>query len=208
MIKVVIFDFDDTLYSDTNPLPWKNFCIKTVEYFLKKLKVEDSENILNIVKTKKNFSDRRLIKFIESFGANEVDVKNYIATHEVEGDTFTGCKIVSNTKLEKFKRNFTLYIVSKSLETSVRASMAFLKIEPSFFKDIISNKEDSKKGEYENIIKREGILPNELLVIGNSYSSDILPALEIGANGKVVTSADFLFEDFFDDKGELISNIQ
>lgn len=101
-----------------------------------------------------------------------------------------------------------MYIVSNSLETSVRANMAFLRIEPSFFKDIISNKEDSKKGEYENIIKREGILPNGLLVIGNSYSSDILPALEIGANGKVVTSADFLFEDFFDDKGELISNIQ
>ena len=141
---------------------------------MKKLKVEDSENILNIVKTKKNFSDRRLIKFIESFGANEVDVKNYIATYEVEGDTFTGCKIVSNTTLEKLKRNFILYIVSKSLETSVRANMAFLKIEPSFFKDIISNKENSKKGEYENIIKREGILPNELLVIGNSYSSDIL----------------------------------
>ena len=101
-----------------------------------------------------------------------------------------------------------MYIVSNSLETSVRANMAFLRIEPSFFKDIISNKENSKKKEYENIIKREGILPNELLVIGNSYSSDILPALEIGANGKVVTSADFLFEDFFDDKGELISNIQ
>lgn len=207
MIKVVIFDFDDTLYSDTNPLPWKNFCIKTVEYFLKKLKVEDSENILNIVKNS-GFSDRQLIKFIVSLGAKEKDVKDYMKSHNIEGNAFENCKKVSNTTLRDFQQYFVMYIVSNSLETSVRANMAFLRIEPSFFKDIISNKEDSKKGEYENIIKREGILPNELLVIGNSYSSDILPALEIGANGKVVTSADFLFEDFFDNKGELISNIQ
>ena len=207
MIKVVIFDFDDTLYSDTNPLPWKNFCIKTVEYFLKKLKVEDSENILNIVKNS-GFSDRQLIKFIVSLGAKEKDVKDYMKSHNIEGNAFENCKKVSNTTLRDFQQYFVMYIVSNSLETSVRANMAFLRIEPSFFKDIISNKENSKKKEYENIIKREGILPNELLVIGNSYSSDILPALEIGANGKVVTSADFLFEDFFDDKGELISNIQ
>lgn len=207
MIKVVIFDFDDTLYSDTNPLPWKNFCIKTVEYFLKKLKVEDSENILNIVKNS-GFSDRQLIKFIVSLGAKEKDVKDYMKSHNIEGNAFENCKKVSNTTLRDFQQYFVMYIVSNSLETSVQDNMELLKIDSSFFKDIISNKEDSKKGEYENIIKREGTLPNELLVIGNSYSSDILPALEIGANGKVVTSADFLFEDFFDDKGELISNIQ
>lgn len=207
MIKVVIFDFDDTLYSDTNPLPWKNFCIKTVEYFLKKLKVEDSENILNIVKNS-GFSDRQLIKFIVSLGAKEKDVKDYMKSHNIEGNAFENCKKVSNTTLRDFQQYFVMYIVSNSLETSVQDNMELLKIDSSFFKDIISNKENSKKGEYENIIKREGILPNGLLVIGNSYSSDILPALEIGANGKVVTSADFLFEDFFDDKGELISNIQ
>lgn len=206
MIKVVIFDFDDTLYSDTNPLPWKNFCIKTVEYFLKKLKVEDSENILNIVKNS-GFSDRQLIKFIVSLGAKEKDVKDYMKSHNIEGNAFENCKKVSNTTLRDFQQYFVMYIVSNSLETSVQDNMELLKIDSSFFKDIISNKEDSKKKEYENIIKREGILPNELLVIGNSYSSDILPALEIGANGKVVTSADFVFEDFFDDKGELISNI-
>lgn len=207
MIKVVIFDFDDTLYSDTNPLPWKNFCIKTVEYFLKKLKVKDSENILNIVKNS-GFSDRQLIKFIVSLGAKEKDVKDYMKSHNIEGNAFENCKKVSNTTLRDFQQYFVMYIVSNSLETSVQDNMELLKIDSSFFKDIISNKEDSKKGEYENIIKREGILPNELLVIGNSYSSDILPALEIGANGKVVTSADFLFEDFFDNKGVLISNIQ
>ena len=207
MIKVVIFDFDDTLYSDTNPLPWKNFCIKTVEYFLKKLKVEDSENILNIVKNS-GFSDRQLIRFIVSLGAKEKDVKDYMKSHNIEGNAFENCKKVSNTTLRDFQQYFVMYIVSNSLETSVQDNMELLKIDSSFFKDIISNKENSKKKEYENIIKREGILPDELLVIGNSYSSDILPALEIGANGKVVTSADFLFEDFFDDKGELISNIQ
>lgn len=207
MIKVVIFDFDDTLYSDTNPLPWKNFCIKTVEYFLKKLKVEDSENILNIVKNS-GFSDRQLIRFIVSLGAKEKDIKDYMKSHNIEGNAFENCKKVSNTTLRDFQQYFVMYIVSNSLETSVQDNMELLKIDSSFFKDIISNKENSKKKEYENIIKREGILPNELLVIGNSYSSDILPALEIGANGKVVTSADFLFEDFFDDKGELISNIQ
>ena len=35
MIKVVIFDFDDTLYSGIDKRPWTNYCKKAIKVLLR-----------------------------------------------------------------------------------------------------------------------------------------------------------------------------
>lgn len=35
MIKVVIFDFDDTLYSGMDKRPWTNYCKKAIKVLLR-----------------------------------------------------------------------------------------------------------------------------------------------------------------------------
>jgi putative hydrolase of the HAD superfamily len=44
--------------------------------------------------------------------------------------------------------------------------------------EIVSEKD---RGTYERILRRQGVAPDEFLMIGNSIKSDVLPALELGA---------------------------
>lgn len=196
MIKVVIFDFDDTLYSNINPEPWETFCLNTVKYFLVN---NNKYNILEEAKYKA-FSDKQLIKFLKLQGEKEEDIQNYFSTHEVIGDIFKGCTVTSEQTLNTFANNFQLYIVSNSLESSIRSNMKKLGINENLFKQIISNDDVTKEKAYKSIILKERINSDELLVIGNSYTSDILPALNLGAKGKVICDANFSFSDFFDSK--------
>lgn len=78
--------------------------------------------------------------------------------------------------------------------------MAILNIDHKFFEDILNpNNGDGTKGLiYKKIIDEGHISPDELLVIGNSFESDISPALKLGAEGKVICKANFEFKDFFD----------
>lgn len=200
MIKIVIFDFDDTLYSDKNPKPWRDYCLNAIEFFLQKR--SDYQQIMDEVLTR-SFSDNQLIAFLKNYDVREEIINDYFKTHQVEDGTFDNCTIVSDESLASFANHFKLFIVSNSKKESVVKNMSILNINPRYFIDIISNTETSKTHAYQDIIKKHNISPEELLVIGNSYNSDILPALEIGANGRVVRSANFIFNDFFDDNCNL-----
>lgn len=200
MIKIVIFDFDDTLYSDKNPKPWRDYCLNAIESFLQKR--SDYQQIMDEVLTR-SFSDNQLIAFLKNYDVREEIINDYFKTHQVEDGTFDNCTIVSDESLASFANHFKLFIVSNSKKESVVKNMSILNINPRYFIDIISNTETSKTHAYQDIIKKHNISPEELLVIGNSYNSDILPALEIGANGRVVRSANFIFNDFFDDNCNL-----
>lgn len=200
MIKIVIFDFDDTLYSDKNPKPWRDYCLNAIEFFLQKR--SDYQQIMDEVLTR-SFSDNQLIAFLKNYDVREEIINDYFKTHQVEDGTFDNCTIVSDESLANFANHFKLFIVSNSKKESVVKNMSILNINPRYFIDIISNTETSKTHAYQDIIKKHNISPEELLVIGNSYNSDILPALEIGANGRVVRSANFIFNDFFDDNCNL-----
>ena len=200
MIKIVIFDFDDTLYSDKNPKPWRDYCLNAIEFFLQKR--SDYQQIMDEVLTR-SFSDNQLIVFLKNYDVREEIINDYFKTHQVEDGTFDNCTIVSDESLASFANHFKLFIVSNSKKESVVKNMSILNINPRYFIDIISNTETSKTHAYQDIIKKHNISPEELLVIGNSYNSDILPALEIGANGRVVRSANFIFNDFFDDNCNL-----
>lgn len=200
MIKIVIFDFDDTLYSDKNPKPWRDYCLNAIEFFLQKR--SDYQQIMDEVLTR-SFSDNQLIAFLKNYDVREEIINDYFKTHQVEDGTFDNCTIVSDESLASFANHFKLFIVSNSKKESVVKNMSILNLNPRYFIDIISNTETSKTHAYQDIIKKHNISPEELLVIGNSYNSDILPALEIGANGRVVRSANFIFNDFFDDNCNL-----
>ena len=200
MIKIVIFDFDDTLYSDKNPKPWRDYCLNAIEFFLQKR--SDYQQIMDEVLTR-SFSDNQLIAFLKNYDVREEIINDYFKTHQVEDGTFDNCTIVSDESLASFANHFKLFIVLNSRKESVVKNMSILNINPRYFIDIISNTETSKTHAYQDIIKKHNISPEELLVIGNSYNSDILPALEIGANGRVVRSANFIFNDFFDDNCNL-----
>ena len=202
MIKVVAFDFDDTLYSDTNPRPWREFCSTAAQNLLKFHPIDHLQQALATL-NRVSVSDRQLIELLKTYDVPEEKTLRYLKTHKPVGDTFENCTVVPKQTLVDFAKHFNLYIVSNSLKHGVLNNMDRLGIDKTLFRDVLSNDmqsdDKSKTHLYEEILKRESALPNELLVIGNSFHSDILPALNLGAQGRIVNKANFTFHDFFDE---------
>lgn len=200
-IKVVVFDFDDTLYSGLDKTPWKEFCRNTIIDLLGFLSKEQLDEI-KVDVDQRSMSDRQVIEYLSNYGVDKKAFEEYKSTHEVIGENFDECKIVSNKVLKKFADNFKLYIVSNSVQESVLKNCEKIGIDTTFFEKIIGNNfikgKESKRYIYQEIIESENIKPNEFFVIGNNFEKDILPALIIGGNGQKIDEADFKLEDFFD----------
>lgn len=199
MIKVVVFDFDDTLYSGIDRKPWIRFCKKAIKELLSNYQNTERKYIQTFI-NQGDFSDKNMIGLLRHFGLTEQDWFAYKKTHKVIGNAFKNCKVVSNEVLKQFANAFVLYIVSNSTKEAVLKNCEKLNINAALFKNVLTNafREDggSKAYLYKEILVKENILPEELFVIGNSLHSDVQPAFEIGAKGQVVTQADFKFADF------------
>lgn len=208
-IKVVVFDFDDTLYSGLDDGPWKKYCknsIINILSFLPKSKINEIKKDIE----NRSMSDRQVIEYLSRYGVSRKTYEEYSKTHEVVGETFENCKTTSNDVLKEFADHFKLYIASNSTLESVLKNCKKIGIDITLFKKIISNEfvegKISKRYIYEKIIKEEKINCNELFVIGNNFEKDVLPALAIGANGKQILNADFNFFDFFDNALEFVKS--
>lgn len=196
-IKVVVFDFDDTLYSGMN---WDNW-----EKFVKDATMSIFSNYAHIdldyveKEFKKNSTDHTLVRLFFEFGVPIEKWLDYRKTNNCYFD-YSTCKITSNNELKKFTEKYILYILSNSTREEIVESSKIMKLDLSLFKDIIVNEYldvDYKKDKYFlEIMKRENILPSQLFMIGNSQKSDIDAATRVGAKAQLVKSADFKFSDF------------
>lgn len=81
--------------------------------------------------------------------------------------------------LDQLKQDYQLVLISKGdlVEQERKVMMSGTK----YFFDAIEIVSHKDKAAYEAICKRLAILPEELVMVGNSIKSDILPALETGA---------------------------
>lgn len=199
-IKVVVFDFDDTLYSGIDWSPWGDYILIGLNEVLK-----DNEN------------KDKIISQVTSSSLNDVDIHTILKENNVDSKLFLtyrqnnlckldyhSCKVTDNQTIKAFAEKYTLYIVSNSTKNDIINTSKMLGLDLSPFKDIVCNdynlpaKElrDSKKYLYKQIIESENIAPSQMFIIGNSMKSDINPALQIGAKGQQIYSADFKIEDF------------
>ena len=101
-------------------------------------------------------------------------------------------KTIDNKLLKELEKEYNLYIVTNSPTKQIEAYAKELNIDLSVFKHIYANFETrwrsgtTKEIYYKDIIKKEQILPKECLVIGDSYSSDLEPAIMLGMNTLLV----------------------
>lgn len=196
--KVVVFDFDNTLYMGIDwTKEWADFCKNGLRFVFRDWddslfeKMIQKENLIN-------YTSDGIIKVIKKYQKNVEDWITYRTVNDCKLD-LSNIITISESELQKFAKNYTLYIVSNSTQKDIH-DMAFkFDIDLSVFKEIIINDYKSgagKKTFYEEIIKKEKIKPSELFVIGDSEKNDIIPALELGARGKVVEDCNFHMEDF------------
>ena len=198
--KVVAFDFDDTLYTGVDWTFWFEHCKKLVKKIVGK-QPKEKEKIIEEAFKNKHFNDQDAINLLAQFGYNQnVWIENRML-NKINSATkyFKNAKAIDNEVLREFAKHYTLFIVTNNYVEGVKMIADALKIDLNYFKDIITAHTKynafSKKYRYLDVCQLEKIKPEELFVIGNS-STDIDPAIEIGARGQIVDDCNFKFEDF------------
>ncbi len=181
MIKTIVFDFDDTLYvGDVWGKKWFAFFENFVQFVVnnksdyqeiikkhelwKSLKVRD----ICIMAEKEGFGHRRFKKFLK------YNIYEH-ATKEV--------KVINADLLKELSKYYHLYVVSLSAQNYLKHYTKLYGIDEKCFKKMYSvdlcAKDKSKSVLLKKIMKKEKCLPEEMLMIGDSLSSDIEPAKQL-----------------------------
>lgn len=197
-IKVVVFDFDGTLYSGKIIGDVRDYFYNGIVSILSTiLSAKELKNIDNAIKQNSE-SDRLAIRFLKHFGKNQFDWFNYKDSHDFSYFDFSKCVTINDDVLKEFAKNHKLYVVSNSTKKSIYTKCKLMNINPNYFEDILVNKfegdNDSKEILYKEILEKEKISPNKMLVIGDDYEVDILPALEIGAYAVLIKNSQFKYK--------------
>lgn len=186
-IRVVIFDFDDTLYRGTDWRHWGDF----VKCFFTEFLGDENKAICFMKKhkiTHKTLGADIVKAMVADFGSGEAFLK--YQEENIYPLTLETIKHIKNEELKKLKKCCKLYIVSNSSVRYVKHYLDKFEIDESNFAGIFQNDfvgdNPSKGVAYSNILDIECVEPSQVLVVGDNYNNDIVPALNLGMQGKCI----------------------
>lgn len=188
-IKIIVFDFDETLYSHPKAL---DFYIKFIKDAIINLSNNSTEEAMDIIR-RYGFDQRgekrvSFGKVCEEFGIKKEAWEAYKTTHFFEVDYATA-DTVDNELLRALAQKYSLFLLSNELIEHLEYKAKKLNIDLSVFEKILapSKQKNSlsiiKKEEYKKIIHEYDISPSEILAIGDRYQVDIAPLVELGGQG-------------------------
>ncbi len=181
MIKTIVFDFDQTIYTGYAGDP----------------------KLYDRIIFEQCFQEEGLYEWLNrQYGLEKMDVKDIVEVCRKEGLDYkkfatlynkniylhtTGekVKVLPNKFFMKLKRRFSLYVASMSNVYYLRYHFQNYGLDINNFKDVLAMDlidDDSKAVLLEKIRERENCKPEEMLMIGDNLNHDIKPALALGMN--------------------------
>lgn len=186
-VKCVVFDFDDTIYYGVDWTFWYKMAYAWFnEHFSSKTPLERQLLLkkYGVHKNLKNFSDEKLCSILLGEEGSADKWLDYRDKMEL-ADEEKKAKCVSMSEIKKFAKLGKLYILSNSREKNIKKFAEYHNLDLSIFEKIVTNqfaKETSKEGYLKEIMEDNNLKPENILMIGNSYRSDILPAKKLKMN--------------------------
>ena len=187
--KVIAFDADDTLW--INETYFREAENKFAQYLVR----FETENKIEQELFKTEIKNLEIYGYgIKGFMLSMVECalkfSNYtISQHEIEDILTIGKEMIEKPielldgveeVLQKLKKNYTLIVATKGdlLDQERKLEKSGL-LQYFHHIEVMSEK---KEADYQKLIRHLDIQPRELLMVGNSLKSDILPVLKIGAS--------------------------
>jgi FMN phosphatase YigB (HAD superfamily) len=202
-IKVIIFDFDETMYYSSTI---RDFYINFIKKTIMTLSSKSEEETLILMKevgfTKENKASPSFSSSCGRFGITKQQWDDYRIDNFFEIDYATA-EVIDGKLLKNLSEKFPLYIVTNEIYKNLLIKAKNMNINLDFFKKLYAPSPEqlgnyfTKKQIYEEIIKNEGVKSNEVLVIGDRIKVDVNPVLELGGNGLIVKHPNEI-KEFFD----------
>ena len=188
MIKLVIFDLDDTLIDK-----WNTLFPATIEVAIKTmmnsgLKVSSFDGAVSRLSEINDNNSESLNSAMEIY-LRELNsyTPKYIeeAENSIRKMDFSGKIKPLPGVVEMIEQLFTwgvnMVIVTKGEEEMQKRSFDISGLNPKNFRKIIAVPKDSKIKAYNEILENLKILANETLIVGDRYEADLLPGKKLGA---------------------------
>lgn len=184
-IKAVIFDFDGTFFSGSVWSGWKNYLDMFIDKYL-----NGEERFKQVVTNKTNGVKMADIMIKEKGTAEEFYNFQRDILYNIEANDLV---VVKQKLINELSKKCKLFIVSNSHYNYLIFHLEKFGIDKNCFTEIIDNKfktNDLTKTEYYlNILRKYNLDPQTVLVVGDSFNSDILPALSLKLQVRLINDA-------------------
>lgn len=191
-VKVIIFDFDETMYYSPNIRnDHLHFIKKTIMRLGKKSEKQAEKLMRDTGFTAENKKGGSFSSQLSVFGIEKKDWDDY-RTKNYYGPAPSETEIVPNFLYKKLSKVFSTYIVSNEIMSNLKEKALKNNIDLTAFKEIYAPKPEEascypvKKELYKIIQDREEVKFDEILVVGDRLKVDIVPMLELGGSGVLV----------------------
>lgn len=211
--KLIIFDLDGTLY-DLKDMHSANYVLQ-VEFLQRNLGISHDEAIHQLeqngvypIITNKSKS---ATEYFARLGLDMNQWKQYRESH-YDASKIDKSKAVSGDVIGKFAEICPLVLLSSNSQGNILKTLEYLKIDSRFFKTIYCsdntpvNEPFNKKRAMRVIAQQYGVEYSEMLSIGDRYQTDVVPMLELGGHGVIVSAPQALNEVMRDLSDDVLSS--
>ncbi len=182
---LIIFDLDDTLIDSSGsiiPIKLKAALQAMVQAGLKVSSVDKSFQVLMDINSNSPNGKETLRTFLESIRADarflEIGVKEYYGATETSFPVSPLPQAMET--LRELHGSHDLVIVSTGDEKQQQRKLKKANIDPALFQAIIVCAGYNKKNHYRNLMKEFNYNAQDILVCGDKFETDLLPAKELG----------------------------
>lgn len=211
--KLIIFDLDGTLY-DLKDVHSANYVLQ-VEFLQRNLGITYDEAVHQLeqngvypIITNKSKS---ATEYFARLGLDMEQWKQYRES-QYDASKIDKSKAVSEGVIGRFAEICPLVLLSSNSQGNILKTLEYLKIDSRFFKTIYCsdntpvNEPFNKKRAMQVIAQQYGVEYSEMLSIGDRYQTDVVPMLELGGHGVIVSAPQALNEVMRDLSDDVLSS--
>lgn len=181
-IKCVVLDFDNTMYSYGE---WANEDILTERFLHEQNLLPGIENKVEYLS--KLYPQYHIIQFVFAYlHDNNIDDS---AFRKFNNENISEIRkpetvFIKPEIIKEISKKYKLFMISDSFKSYLLYYLDYAKINKDWFDDILQNQYDdegyTKIPMMKTVLEQTGLKPEEIVMVGDSEKSDILPAKIVG----------------------------